>query len=203
MGIWFLCLSLFSTAAMATTHDMSREFSVSSRDDENTGRHQHTEAIYWDAQKRIEEERKRLPASSYEGGITDLGSLRRIWDFYTPGSPPPSGPRCFFLQSACVGFVSTMHLSTGHMPLMDALHVRRLQLPAAEGACGAHRRWWQVGLRAAVRRKLCLLSLPCLHTPTARSAADVCGCSTGPCMRGTAWCTAWAAQATPPSKTSC
>ena len=116
---------------MATPNEAGREFSVSSRDDEFTGRHQHIEAIYWDAQKRIQDERKRLPTSAYEGGITDLGQLRRIWDFYTPGVPPLFVALSAVQGATCMGFEATMHLAMEHMSRVCLLHARRLQLPTA------------------------------------------------------------------------
>ena len=56
-------------------------------DEELRGRHKHTEAIYWEARLRAEEERKQLPAEAFTGSLTDLHHHRnytRIWDFYTP-----------------------------------------------------------------------------------------------------------------------
>ena len=85
---------------------------LGSQDEEVRGRHLHTEAIYWDARAKAEEDRKQLPPSAFTGSVTDLGAFRqgpchacstlrcthasatfdflclyrgrRIWDYFTP-----------------------------------------------------------------------------------------------------------------------
>lgn len=43
-----------------------------------------TEISYWEARDKAQAEREKLPASAFTIAVTDLGDLRRIWDFYTP-----------------------------------------------------------------------------------------------------------------------
>lgn len=52
--------------------------------DQPHNRRAHTELSYWEARDRSMKQRETLPAAVLTSSVTDLGGLRRIWDFYTP-----------------------------------------------------------------------------------------------------------------------
>ena len=57
---------------------------LSSHQDQSHSRRAHTEIAYWEARDRAEASRKTLPATAFTTAITDLGDLRRLWDYYPP-----------------------------------------------------------------------------------------------------------------------
>lgn len=57
---------------------------INSYQDQSHNKRAHNEISYWEARDRSTKQRETLPATALTSTVTDLGQLRRIWDYYTP-----------------------------------------------------------------------------------------------------------------------
>ncbi len=78
--IWLLALVHFVLASGGSGLNVE----LSSHQSQSHSRRAYTEIIYLEARDEAEKERKALPGTVLTSAVTDLGDLRRIWDFYTP-----------------------------------------------------------------------------------------------------------------------